>query len=114
MSEINLLLLCKYCGKFYKSPIVLPCGETICMDHVPNLVSRTSQEAATKREIACHFCNFKHEIPLNDKDLVPNKIIEKLTNIEKDKQIKKLSSKQSDAILQNSFDWNICNSAWSN
>ena len=50
MSEINLLLLCRYCGKFFKSPIVLPCGETICMEHVRNLVSRTSQENATKRD----------------------------------------------------------------
>jgi len=114
MNEIDLLLLCKYCGKFYRSPIVLPCGETMCKEHVPNLVSRTSQEAATKREIICHFCNLKHELPISDKDLISNKIIEKLTNIERDRLCKKRNNNQTDPILQNSFDWNICNSAWDN
>jgi len=113
MSEMNLLLLCRYCGKFFKSPIVLPCGETICMEHVRNLVSRTSQENATKREITCHFCNETHEIPLSDKDLIQNKIVKELVNAEKDKINQKLN--RPEFIREHSFDWNMCNSsAWNN
>ncbi|CAF0829569.1 unnamed protein product [Brachionus calyciflorus] len=48
---------CPYCKKELKSPRVLPCGETICLNCILNNIKEMC--------IECPFCNEKHIVPSN-------------------------------------------------
>jgi hypothetical protein len=43
--------ICKQCNRYFKSPSILPCGDTICKKHVIN------------DKIRCPNCNQEHIIP---------------------------------------------------
>jgi len=43
---------CKICNEILKDPVTLPCGETICKEHVEEIIKEN-----------CSFCNHLHQIP---------------------------------------------------
>lgn len=66
MEKIHELLKCKYCQERLENPVVLPCGETICEEHI-----REEDE-----QIECKICCKKHEIPVSG--LTRNKLVARL------------------------------------
>ena len=50
--DIERNLTCKYCNKVYNEPITLPCGESLCRQHINELLS--IDDANT---FYCPFCN---------------------------------------------------------
>lgn len=55
---------CIECKCILSSPVVLPCGNSVCQKHVPSSLEQSSFE--------CHICGHMHEIPANNKGFAPN------------------------------------------
>lgn len=86
------LLTCKYkyCNKFYKDPVRLPCIEhSICSSHLEELFINDS-----KTKIMCCFCNVIHAMPKDGLKL--NEDLNKLLRLNAH-----LSDKQKEAKLLN-------------
>ncbi len=54
LNEFKEIFFCKYCEKSLKDPILLPCGESICHEHVDKINS-----------IKCPSCPETHDEPVN-------------------------------------------------
>ena len=75
MSELSLLLHCPFCDNLITDPRVLPCGESICFECIPD------------KEFECSLCSEKHQVPPNGfmknkrlGDLLKNSTQNSLTN----------------------------------
>ena len=53
-STINEIVTCKFCKKYFKDPVVLPCGGNICREHVD---LKTDNFLIYK----CQLCNENHK-----------------------------------------------------
>ena len=62
-------LTCSYCNEIYKQPIALLCGDTICKQHIDELITNNSTNKFT-----CPLCN-KESLNQN---FVVNKLIQNL------------------------------------
>ena len=60
MDDIHNLVVCQYCKQVYKSPVILTCSNTICKQHVADLLIEKQGN-----KIKCYFCQKEHEIPEN-------------------------------------------------
>ena len=65
-------LTCKYCNEIYNNPITLTCGDSVCMHHLKELASTSSQK------FPCPLCNQENLT----QDFNVNKLITKLLEIE--------------------------------
>ena len=52
--KFNEILICKICEKYYLNPVILPCGNNICKEHVNENNSQSYE---------CNLCNDNHELP---------------------------------------------------
>ena len=66
-------LTCEYCSRIFESPLLLPCGETICKRDLRDLYKEEANNT-----IICFFCTEDHHIP--DAGFAENKLINKLLN----------------------------------
>ena len=118
MNELNKLVSCAFCRNVLKAPIILPCGETLCSEHISKLLIKKTPTEAEKhpltRVIACVHCKQEHELPFKDCELVPNKIAERLAHLVKSNHFISLDEQQVKKIKEHSYDWNISHSAWNN
>ena len=116
MDELKSLVMCKICKKIFKNPIILPCGETICSEHILNQPHKhkSKESSLNTRVISCHFCKKEHILPLSDADLIVNKLAESLTHLIKVGHFTSISSPGSLKILEKSWDWSVNQSAWDN
>ena len=53
-------LMCATCKKMLKTPVILPCGHTICKHHVDEAAKNNET-----RHIRCDICLEFYEIPVN-------------------------------------------------
>lgn len=68
---------CPLCCNNYSNPITLPCGDTICLEHL-------EEHSFTKdRKFMCDICERYHTLP--DEGFPKNKAIEKMLKIRLDK-----------------------------
>ena len=56
MNRIRNAIKCAICREILKSPVILPCSDSICKKHVSK---------QTNDVIRCEKCGVKHEIPTN-------------------------------------------------
>jgi len=86
-STEDSILICPVCDQKLSSPIVLPCGETICEKHInENLTGKN------KKSIQCPIedCNQKHSIPTAG--FIINKRLQKLLQEAEIKQQKTVNT----------------------
>ena len=57
--EMKKLMMCEFCCKTFTSPILLPCGETMCEKDINGLFVKENEPHV----IYCFFCNKEHRIP---------------------------------------------------
>jgi WD40 repeat protein len=62
-SSIQDLFICKYegCNKYYKEPIILECGRSICKEHLEDVLKGKKHASAEYYE--CKMCAKRHDIP---------------------------------------------------
>ena len=100
MTSLKLELKCSFCSKVYKSPVVLPCGDTLCEQHLKE------ENACKTNSIKCQTCQKIFEI--NDNEMIrSNTAVKKLVDYElylsdDEKSMKKCL----EASLRNLFDLN--------
>lgn len=88
MEEIDQVLQCKLCRSGLKSPVCLPCGDTICEKHTPKM---------RKTGGKCFVCGGVHK--LEDGQHFPvNKIAERLVHM------RVRNKRDSDPIYQDTID----------
>ena len=68
--SLKLLMKCLYCSKIFKDPISLPCGDTICEEHLKET------NILKQNQIKCSQCNTSFEI--KDNDFKSNTLVKKL------------------------------------
>ena len=56
----NEHLTCKICQKYYLNPVILPCGNNICQEHVEKKIKENNSQF-----YECDFCRESHEVPEN-------------------------------------------------
>jgi hypothetical protein len=77
IDDVNDIIKCPLCSNSYSNPITLPCGDTICFEHLED-------HSYTKdRKFMCDICNKFHTLP--DEGFPKNKAIEKMLKIRLDK-----------------------------
>ena len=52
-------LTCSYCSKIYKDPILLPCGDSICRQHL------SERDVVKANRIKCKKCNEEYQVKDN-------------------------------------------------
>ena len=59
--EENKICICEFknCGKFFENPILLPCGNTICRNHI----NEQTSEKISGKFFLCSLCDESHKIP---------------------------------------------------
>ncbi|CAF0989769.1 unnamed protein product [Brachionus calyciflorus] len=74
MLSLDNLFNCKICLKPLTESVILPCGESICDEHV---------SSSEDQKLYCPCCNLDHQIP--DSGFIPNKLVNSLikSNIRK-------------------------------
>ncbi|CAF1097601.1 unnamed protein product [Brachionus calyciflorus] len=74
MLSLDNLFNCKICLKPLTESVILPCGESICDEHV---------NSSGDQKLFCPCCNLDHQIP--DSGFIPNKLVNSLikSNIRK-------------------------------
>jgi hypothetical protein len=77
LTAIDDAIKCPICLSKYSKPITLPCGDTICMEHLAN------QSWTIDKKFKCDVCNNMHILP--DEGFPINKTIEKMLQINLDK-----------------------------
>ena len=72
--DLKEIFSCNYCNCVLKSPVILPCSESICQMHVEKMKTKDSSSQA----IDCFFCEKEHCIPTDGfpKDMRTSKLIE--------------------------------------
>jgi hypothetical protein len=58
-SDVKNLLTCEFCSKTFESPVILPCGDTICRKDLRGLFVKENEPNV----IYCYFCSDEHHIP---------------------------------------------------
>ena len=53
-------LVCQVCSKYYLNPVILPCGNNICEEHVNQKLEKNNSKI-----YECDFCFIDHETPEN-------------------------------------------------
>jgi hypothetical protein len=61
---------CSYCAKIFKDPIDLPCGDSVCREHL------SEGDVVKTKKIKCKECN--EEFRINDDEFRSNKTLRKL------------------------------------
>jgi hypothetical protein len=56
-------LTCKFCQKYFLTPVILPCGNNVCQEHVNQNIK--INENTKKKEYECNLCQNNHKIPKN-------------------------------------------------
>jgi hypothetical protein len=51
---------CEICNKYYLNPIILPCGDNVCEEHVKQKTKITDNQ---EKEYQCELCQSKHKLP---------------------------------------------------
>ena len=64
LTAIDDAIKCPICLNKYSKPITLPCGETICMEHL------SSQSWTKDKKFKCDVCNNLHGLPDDGKFLL--------------------------------------------
>ena len=74
--DLKSIFSCNYCNCILKSPVILPCSESICQMHVEQMKIKSKDSCS--QALNCFFCKREHSIP-NDgfpKDMRTSKLIE--------------------------------------
>lgn len=58
--DLDELLVCKICQKYFQDPVLLPCGENICKEHVVLNKSPDEKEAKIYNYM-CQLCKSNHQ-----------------------------------------------------
>jgi hypothetical protein len=59
MLTLKSQLLCSYCSRIFKDPILLPCGDSICRQHL------NERDVIKQNKIKCKECNAEFEVKNN-------------------------------------------------
>jgi hypothetical protein len=91
-------MTCSYCSKIFKKPILLPCHDSICLEHL-------SEKAVVKaNRIKCNKCN--EEFGVKDNKFKPNEALNKLIESHSHLSNDEISLKQKlRASIRNFFDF---------
>ena len=54
---LSQILTCKICSKFFKDPVLLPCGQTVCKEHVELKKCNNGSECLSYK---CQVCPEEH------------------------------------------------------
>ena len=60
MLTLKLQLTCSYCSKIFKDPIILPCGDSICRQHLKE------RDVIKQNKIKCKKCNEGFQVKNNE------------------------------------------------
>jgi hypothetical protein len=61
---------CSYCSKILKDPILLPCGDSICLEHL------SERDVRKVNKIKCKKCNEEYQV--KDKEFKSNEALKNL------------------------------------
>ncbi len=64
MLTLKSQLTCSYCSKIYKDPILLPCEDSICREHL------SERSVVKQNKVKCKKCN--EEFQVNSHEFKPN------------------------------------------
>ena len=70
MLKLKSQLTCSYCSKIYKHPIILPCNDPICGEHLRD------RDVVNPNKIKCKNCN--QEYPVKGNAFESNNVLTKL------------------------------------
>jgi len=56
MNQLKSQLTCSYCSKIFKDPIDLPCGDSVCSEHL------SDRNVVKEKRIKCKDCNQEFEV----------------------------------------------------
>jgi hypothetical protein len=79
-------LTCSYCSRIYKDPILLPCGDTICRQHL------TERDIVKQNKIKCNKC--KKEFGVRDNEFKLNEALKNLIESHSYLSVEELGLKQ--------------------
>ena len=82
MNIVRDAIICISCKQTLKAPVFLPCGHSICKNHIED-DDKEERESNKRRKIECNSCNETHEIPM--KGFAPNRALESLMEVDIDK-----------------------------
>ena len=77
MNLLEKSIKCQSCEEFIFEPVFLPCGHSICKEHVDETVEEN------EKQIKCDICNESFDIP--SKGFAPNRALEGLMEVDIDK-----------------------------
>ena len=60
MLNLKSQLTCSYCSKIFKDPILLPCHDTICLEHL------SERNLVKENRIKCKKCNEEYQVRDNE------------------------------------------------
>ena len=60
MLNLKSQLTCSYCSKIFKDPIQLPCGDSICREHI------SEKDVVKSNKIKCKKCNKEFQCKNNE------------------------------------------------
>jgi hypothetical protein len=83
-------LTCSYCSKIFKNPIVLPCGDSICGEHLDE------RGVVKANKIKCKKCN--DEFGVKDNDFKSNNELKKLIESHFSEEERSLKQELEDSI----------------
>ena len=70
LKSVKSQLTCSYCSKAFKDPILLPCGDSICRQHLKE------RDVVKQNKIKCRTCN--EEFQVKNNEFKSNEAISKL------------------------------------
>jgi hypothetical protein len=70
MLTLKSQLLCAYCSKIFRDPILLPCGDSICRQHL------NERDVVKQNKIKCKKCNA--EFGVNGHEFKSNETLKQL------------------------------------
>jgi hypothetical protein len=86
MFKLKSNWICSYCSKIFKDPIILPCADSICREHL------SEKEVVKQNKIKCNEC--KQEVQVKDKKLKSNKTLTRLIDSKSYLNVEEISLKQ--------------------
>jgi hypothetical protein len=97
------ILTCKYstCNKFYQSPIILPCFNTMCQHHI-NEIEQELALTSEKKTFKCEFCDEHHDIP--DEGFKFNSEVNRILKLNQHLNERQKEARQSLTNLEKSID----------
>lgn len=101
----SLSLNCPICHKEYESPVLLPCGESVCSKCV-NPVGPFSNN------FLCKLCNSMHQIP--DNNFPPNKALIKVIESNRESVSEKQVEKSLKCFLEIEAGWDFLKKSFEN